>query len=251
MNINKDQELVCGINTVKEIISIRPNSVEKLLLQDNKKSRRIELVSSLANSNRIEIILKKDIFFEETFNGLNHQGVAIVCNKRLEENENFLDKLLEKKNILILILDHLTDPHNVGACLRSAAAAGADAIIVPKNRSCHLTPAVRKISSGGSELLPFIVVTNINRTIEKISNSGVKIIGAAAETGKNYCEIDMRGSLALIIGSEDKGLKRLTSEKCDSIASIKMPGKIESLNASVTAGIMLFEYVRQNNHPKI
>ena len=113
-----------------------------------------------------------------------------------------------------------------------------------------MTPTVRKISSGGSELLPFIVVTNINRTIEKISNSGIKIIGAAAETGKNYCEIDMRGNLALIIGSEDKGLKQLTSEKCDFIASIKMPGKIESLNASVTAGIMLFEYVRQNNLPK-
>jgi 23S rRNA (guanosine2251-2'-O)-methyltransferase len=146
-------------------------------------------------------------------------------------------------------LDHLTDPHNVGACLRSAAGAGADAIIVPKNRACHLTPTVRKISSGGSELLPFIVVTNLNRTLEKISEAGVKVIGAAADSGVNYTEIDMKGSAALVIGSEDKGLKRLTKEKCNELASIEMPGGIESLNASVTAGILLFDYLRQNNSP--
>ena len=250
MNANTDQELVCGINAVREIISIRPKSVVELLIKDEKKNTRIDSVASLAKEHRIEIIIKTDNFFEDNFSDQNHQGVAILCNKRLEENETFLEKLLEKENLLILILDHLTDPHNVGACLRSAAAAGADAVIVPKNRSCHLTPTVRKISSGGSELMPFIVVTNLNRTIERISDSGVKVIGAAADTGQNHTEIDMKGSAAFIIGSEDKGLKRLTAEKCDTLAAIDMPGEIESLNASVTAGIILFEYVRQNNHPK-
>ena len=250
MNANTDQELVCGINAVREIISIRPKSVVELLIKDEKKNTRIDSVASLAKEHRIEIIIKTDNFFEDNFSDQNHQGVAILCNKRLEENETFLEKLLEKENLLILILDHLTDPHNVGACLRSAAAAGADAVIVPKNRSCHLTPTVRKISSGGSELMPFIVVTNLNRTIERISDSGVKVIGAAADTGQNHTEIDMKGSAAFIIGSEDKGLKRLTAEKCDTLAAIDMPGGIESLNASVTAGIILFEYVRQNNHPK-
>ena len=250
MKPSNDQELVCGINAVKEIISIRPRSVLKLLLQDEKQNSRIESLSSLAEKNHIEIILEDDNFFERNFIEQNHQGVAILCNKRLEENETFLEKLLEKENLLILILDHLTDPHNVGACLRSAAAAGADAVIVPKNRSCHLTPTVRKISSGGSELMPFIVVTNLNRSIKRLSDSGVKIIGAVADTGKNHTEIDMKGSAAFIIGSEDKGLKRLTAEKCDTLAAIDMPGGIESLNASVTAGIILFEYVRQNNHPK-
>jgi 23S rRNA (guanosine2251-2'-O)-methyltransferase len=250
MKVSNDQELVCGINAVKEIISIRPRSVLSLFLQDEKQSSRIESLSNLANKNHIEKILEDDKFFEHNFSDQNHQGVAILCNKRLEENETFLEKLLEKENLLILILDHLTDPHNVGACLRSAAAAGADAVIVPKNRSCHLTPTVRKISSGGSELMPFIVVTNLNRTIERISDSGIKVIGAAADTGQNHTEIDMKGSAAFIIGSEDKGLKRLTAEKCDTLAAIDMPGGIESLNASVTAGIILFEYVRQNNHPK-
>jgi len=250
VNANTDQELVCGINAVREIISIRPKSVVELLIKDEKKNTRIDSLASLAKEHRIEIIIKTDNFFEDNFSDQNHQGVAILCNKRLEENETFLEKLLEKENLLILILDHLTDPHNVGACLRSAAAAGADAVIVPKNRSCHLTPTVRKISSGGSELLPFIVVTNLNRTIERISDSGVKVIGAAADTGQNHTEIDMKGSAAFIIGSEDKGLKRLTAEKCHTLAAIDMPGGIESLNASVTAGIILFEYVRQNNHPK-
>lgn len=250
MNANTDQELVCGINAAREIISIRPKSVVELLIKDEKKNTRIDSLASLAKEHRIEIIIKTDNFFEDNFSDQNHQGVAILCNKRLEENETFLEKLLEKENLLILILDHLTDPHNVGACLRSAAAAGADAVIVPKNRSCHLTPTVRKISSGGSELLPFIVVTNLNRTIERISDSGVKVIGAAADTGQNHTEIDMKGSAAFIIGSEDKGLKRLTAEKCHTLAAIDMPGGIESLNASVTAGIILFEYVRQNNHPK-
>ena len=250
MNANTDQELVCGINAVREIISIRPKSVVELLIKDEKKNTRIDSLASLAKEHRIEIIIKTDNFFEDNFSDQNHQGVAILCNKRLEENETFLEKLLEKENLLILSLDHLTDPHNVGACLRSAAAAGADAVIVPKNRSCHLTPTVRKISSGGSELLPFIVVTNLNRTIERISDSGVKVIGAAADTGQNHTEIDMKGSAAFIIGSEDKGLKRLTAEKCHTLAAIDMPGGIESLNASVTAGIILFEYVRQNNHPK-
>jgi 23S rRNA (guanosine2251-2'-O)-methyltransferase len=98
--------------------------------------------------------------------------------------------------------------------------------------------------------MPFIVVTNLNRSIKRLSDSGVKIIGAVADTGKNHTEIDMKGSAAFIIGSEDKGLKRLTAEKCDTLAAIDMPGGIESLNASVTAGIILFEYVRQNNNPQ-
>ena len=249
MKLNADQELVCGINTVKEIISVRPKSVVALFLQTKKTGGRLQQLSDLAKINKIDSTDQGDSFFEENFSEQNHQGVAIVCNKRLEENERYLEKLLDKEKILILVLDHLTDPHNVGACLRSAAGAGADAIIVPKNRACHLTPTVRKISSGGSELLPFIVVTNLNRTLEKISEAGVKVIGAAADSGVNYTEIDMTGSAALVIGSEDKGLKRLTKEKCSELASIEMPGGIESLNASVTAGILLFDYLRQNNSP--
>ena len=244
MNLTKDQELVCGINAVNEIISIRPSSVTTLFIEDDK-GKRIQELDQLAKQNNIEVVLKDSSFFQKNFSEMNHQSVAIICHKRLEENENFLENLFEKKNLLLLILEHITDPHNVGACIRTAAAAGVDAIIVPKNRSCHLTPTVRKISSGGAELIPFVVVTNIVRTINKLQSEGVMIYGTDMKASKLHNEITYGDKSALIIGSEDKGLKRLTLENCDEIIKVNMPGRIESLNASVSTGIMLFQMINQ------
>ena len=244
MNLNKDQELVCGINPVNEIISMRPSSVTTLFFEENK-GARIQELNQLAEKHNIEVVVQDSSFFSKNFDEMNHQGVAIICNKRLEENENFLESLIDKENLLILILEHITDPHNVGACIRSAAAAGVDAVIVPKNRSCHLTPTVRKISSGGAELIPFIVVTNIVRTINKLQSAGVMVYGTDMEASKFHNEVTYGKKSALIIGSEDKGLKRLTLEKCDEIIRINMPGRIESLNASVSTGIMLFQMIDQ------
>ena len=244
MNLTKDQELVCGINAVNEIISIRPSSVTTLFIEDDK-GKRIQELDQLAKQNNIEVVLQDSSFFQKNFSEMNHQSVAIICHKRLEENENFLENLFEKKNLLLLILEHITDPHNVGACIRTAAAAGVDAIIVPKNRSCHLTPTVRKISSGGAELIPFVVVTNIVRTINKLQSEGVMIYGTDMKASKLHNEITYGDKSALIIGSEDKGLKRLTLENCDEIIKVNMPGRIESLNASVSTGIMLFQLINQ------
>ena len=244
MNLTKDQELVCGINAVNEIISIRPSSVTTLFIEDDK-GKRIQELDQLAKQNNIEVVLQDSSFFQKNFSEMNHQSVAIICHKRLEENENFLENLFKKKNLLLLILEHITDPHNVGACIRTAAAAGVDAIIVPKNRSCHLTPTVRKISSGGAELIPFVVVTNIVRTINKLQSEGVMIYGTDIKASKLHNEITYGDKSALIIGSEDKGLKRLTLENCDEIIKVNMPGRIESLNASVSTGIMLFQMINQ------
>ena len=244
MNLTKDQELVCGINAVNEIISIRPSSVTTLFIEDDK-GKRIQELDQLAKQNNIEVVLQDSSFFQKNFSEMNHQSVAIICHKRLEENENFLENLFEKKNLLLLILEHITDPHNVGACIRTAAAAGVDAIIVPKNRSCHLTPTVRKISSGGAELIPFVVVTNIVRTINNLQSEGVMIYGTDMKASKLHNEITYGDKSALIIGSEDKGLKRLTLENCDEIIKVNMPGRIESLNASVSTGIMLFQMINQ------
>ncbi len=244
MNLTKDQEMVCGINAVNEIISIRPNSVTTLFIEDDK-GKRIQELDQLAKRNNIEVVLQDPSFFQKNFSEMNHQSVAIICHKRLEENENYLESLFEKDNLLLLILEHITDPHNVGACIRTAAAAGVDAVIVPKNRSCHLTPTVRKISSGGAELIPFVVVTNIVRTINKLKSAGVMIYGTDMKASKLHNEITYGDKSALIIGSEDKGLKRLTLENCDEIIKIKMPGRIESLNASVSTGVMLFQMINQ------
>ena len=244
MNLTKDQELVCGINAVNEIISIRPSSVTTLFIEDDK-GKRIQELDQFAKQNNIEVVLQDSSFFQKNFSEMNHQSVAIICHKRLEENENFLENLFKKKNLLLLILEHITDPHNVGACIRTAAAAGVDAIIVPKNRSCHLTPTVRKISSGGAELIPFVIVTNIVRTINKLQSAGVMIYGTDMKASKLHNEITYGDKSALIIGSEDKGLKRLTLENCDEIIKVNMPGRIESLNASVSTGIMLFQMINQ------
>ena len=244
MDLTKDQELVCGINAVNEIIEIRPWSVTTLFIE-NDKGKRTEDLIQLAEKNGIQVTLSNRSFFLKNFPEMNHQYVGIICHKRLEENENFLNTIIEKDNLLILILEHITDPHNVGACIRSAAAAGVDAVIVPKNRSCHLTPTVRKISSGGAELIPFVVVTNIVRTINKLQSAGVMVYGTDMEAFKLHNEINYGKKSALIVGSEDKGLKRLTLENCDDIIKVKMPGRIESLNASVSAGIMLFQMINQ------
>ena len=244
MNLTKDQEMVCGINAVNEIISIRPNSVTTLFIEDDK-GKSIQELDQLAKRNNIEVVLQDSSFFQKNFSEMNHQSVAIICHKRLEENENYLESLFEKDNLLLLILEHITDPHNVGACIRTAPAAGVDAVIVPKNRSCHLTPTVRKISSGGAELIPFVVVTNIVRTINKLKSAGVMIYGTDMKASKLHNEITYGDKSALIIGSEDKGLKRLTLENCDEIIKIKMPGRIESLNASVSTGVMLFQMINQ------
>ncbi len=188
MKINKNQEIICGINVIETILDLRPGSAKTLFILDSKSNSRINKILSAAKTSQIEISLKTKDFFSEYFEDQNHQGLALLCNKRIEEQESFLDNLLEKESLLLLILDHITDPHNVGACLRSAAAANVDAVIVPKNRSCHLTPTVRKISSGGSELVPFVVVTNLVRTIKKMKLSDVKIVGAEKNGEMDYKE---------------------------------------------------------------
>ena len=248
MKINKNQEIICGINVIETILDLRPASAKTLFVLDSKSNSRINKILSRAKASQIEISLKTKDFFSEHFEDQNHQGLALLCNKRIEEQESFLDNLLKKESLMLLILDHITDPQNVGACLRSAAAANVDAVIVPKDRSCHLTPTVRKVSSGGSELVPFVVVTNLVRTIKKMKLSNVNIVGAEKNGEMDYKEIVLEKKNALIIGSEDKGLKKLTAENCDTLIRVDLPGSMDSLNASVACGILLFEFVSKSEN---
>ena len=248
MKIEKDQEIIYGINVIETVLNLRPGSAKTLFVLDSKSNSRIKKILSSAKTNQIEISFKTKDFFSNYFGDQNHQGLAMLCNKRIEEQETFLDNLLERDSLFLLILDHITDPHNVGACLRSAAAANVDAVIVPKNRSCHLTPTVRKVSSGGSELVPFVVVTNLVRTIKKMKLSDVNIVGAEKNGETDYKELVLEKKNALIIGSEDKGLKKLTAENCDTLIRVDLPGGVESLNASVACGILLFEFVSKSEN---
>jgi 23S rRNA (guanosine2251-2'-O)-methyltransferase len=163
-------------------------------------------------------------------------------------NESDLATLLEQKdNPFLLILDGVTDPHNLGAILRSADAAGVHAVISPKDRSAKLTSVVRKVACGAAEAVPFITVTNLARTLRELQDAGVWVVGAAGETETTIYQADFKGPLALVLGAEGEGLRRLTRETCDGLVKIPMFGSVSSLNVSVAAGICLFEAVRQRS----
>ena len=245
MKLETNEELVSGLNAVLQIILSRPKSVHSLFI-GNAPNKRLLSVEDEAKKNNITVVEKSSSFFEENFQDINHQNIAIRCNKRSEESEQFLNNIINKDNLKILILDGISDPHNVGACLRSALAFDVDAVIVPKNRSCHLTSTVRKISCGASELIPFIIVTNIVRTINLLKENGVMVFGSDVQAKKEHDQVEFTKKNALIIGSEDKGMRRLTKENCDELIKIHMSDKMDSLNASVSAGILLFEIGRQN-----
>ena len=163
-------------------------------------------------------------------------------------NETFLDTLLTSLEAppLLLVLDGVTDPHNLGACLRTADAVGVDAVIAPRNRACGLTPVVRKVACGGAEAVPFIQVTNLARTLEHLRHSGAWVVGITTDKscGSLYTT-DLNGPLALVLGAEDKGLRRLTRERCDRLLYIPMVGSVESLNVSVACAVSLYEVLRQ------
>jgi 23S rRNA (guanosine2251-2'-O)-methyltransferase len=164
------------------------------------------------------------------------------------KNEEFLSKLLvEKDNLLLLVLDCVQDPHNLGACLRSADGAGVDAVIIPKDKAVSLTPAVIKVSCGGAENVPLIVVTNLARALQKLKDKNVWLVGTTDHATESIYDVDLKGNIAIVMGAEGKGMRRLTEEACDFKVFIPMAGKVECLNVSVAAGVCLFEAVRQRN----
>jgi 23S rRNA (guanosine2251-2'-O)-methyltransferase len=181
----------------------------------------------------------------------NHQGVAArVEQPRPVEDEAALEALLDRalaegRAPLLLILEGVTDPRNLGACLRSADAAGADAVLVPRSRTAPLTAAARKTASGAAETVPLIAVANLARTLRWLGQRGLTVIGLAGEGGAPPWSVDLDGPVALVMGAEGEGLRRLTREHCDALVALPMTGTVESLNVSVAAGIALFEAVRQ------
>jgi len=179
-----------------------------------------------------------------------HQGIVAEVKVQQAGNETALESLLThiEEAPFLLILDGVQDPHNLGACLRSAEAAGVHAVIAPKDNACGLTATVRKVSSGASEQIPFILVTNLARTLRQLQDNGVWVVGTALHhSSRSIYETDLKGPLALVLGAEERGIRRLTAETCDSLIHIPMAGSVESLNVSVATGICLFEALRQRN----
>ena len=242
----KNQSLIFGIHAVEARLKSEPESINSLhLLQQQRPNKRVVGLLELAIAHNITVEDHSRKALDEMVDGANHQGVIALCHDEVQHYDfkEFLKDI--PANCLILVLDGVQDPHNLGACLRSADAAGVDAVIVPKDQAVGITPTVRKVASGAAESVPFYTVTNLSRAMKSLQEQGVWLYGLAGEAGQSLYELDMTGSVALVLGAEGAGLRRLTRENCDELCQIPMQGTVSSLNVSVATGICLFETRRQ------
>ena len=239
-------EIVFGIHAVQALLQRNAGRVERVLIQQDKFNNRVRQLMQLAQKKQIPIDQVERDEIERHAEG-NHQGVVAICRNQKSLSEGDLDALLESTSQpLVLVLDGVTDPHNLGACLRSADAAGVTAVVVPKDNSADLTSVVSKVASGAAETLPFIKVTNLSRSLKSMQDKGLWVTGTAVdETSRPLYDADLTGPRVIVMGSEGKGMRRLTQEHCDELVYIPMAGEVSSLNVSVATGVCLFEAVRQ------
>ena len=240
-------QYIYGLHAVEAILKNTPQKVRHLFLQRGRYDQRMRKILQLAHENDIkpEIISRRKL--DELLPECQHQSVAAIIVGSVIYQETDLVGLLDSLEHLpfLLILDGVQDPHNLGACLRSANAAGINAVIAPKNNAVGLTPVVRKVACGAAETTPYIQVTNLVRTMRMLKDRGIWLYGADADVKTRIYEVNLTGPIGLILGGEEKGLRRLTQEHCDGLMNIPMLGTISSLNISVAAGICLFEVIRQ------
>lgn len=247
-------ECLYGINTVYDLLKHSAKSVTAVYVDASRTDKRMTAlidqaqrsgitVQRCARSEFAQLLQQTDLDNDDT----NHQGVIAQYKPQPAKDEDYLASLIRRAEspLLLLILDSVTDPHNLGACLRSANAAAANAVIVPKDKAVGLTPVVRKVASGAAETTPLVVVKNLARCIKALQDAGVWVMGAAGEAEQSLYDLDLRTHVAIVMGSEGSGLRRLTRERCDQLFSIPMQGSVESLNVSVAAGICLYEGLRQ------
>lgn len=243
-------DYVAGLHAVEA--ALRADRVEALWLEAERRDARSTRLAEQAQARSIPMQRVSRSQLEALVPGLKHQGVAARCKSWTALAEESLEHLLSglDEAPLLLVLDGVQDPHNLGACLRCADAAGAHAVIAPRDRAVGLTPVVRKVASGAAEHVPFVQVTNLARTLRWLKDQGLWLVGAAGDAEMSLFEADLRGPLALVLGGEGRGLRRLTREHCDLVAHIPMRGAVESLNVSVAAGVCLFEALRQRGAAK-
>lgn len=239
-------ETVYGIHAVEALLRFHPRRVKQLWIAEGRREPRVEALLELAAGQRLAVETKPRALLDELAEGV-HQSVVAQVSPSQVWSEAMLEELLDRAEgpPLLLVLDGVTDPHNLGACLRSADAAGALAVIVPKDKSATLTAVVRKVACGAAEVLPLVAVTNLARTLEKLQKRGLWIVGTAGEATQEIYDVDMSGPTVVVMGAEGKGMRRLTREHCDHLARLPMAGSVSSLNVSVATGVCLFEAVRQ------
>ncbi len=245
MKEKQETSIIHGFHAIESTVINDAKNIEGVWVDKNRKDKRVQKIAELLRKNNIKLTkVSRDILDKEAGHK-KHQGIIAQYKSGDSFNESDLQTILKKENVFLLILDGVKDPHNLGAILRTANAVGVDAVIAPKDRAAGITPVVRKIASGGAEKTPFIQVTNLAQTLKKIKEGDVWCVGAVGEAEKTIHEQDFKGRIAVVMGSEDKGLRRLTRENCDSLVKIPMKGDVESLNVSVATGVILFEVLRQ------
>jgi 23S rRNA (guanosine2251-2'-O)-methyltransferase len=237
-----------GLHSVEALLRHAPERVLQLFLQQERDDKRLQNIELLAQQHGIKIQRLPRQRLDRMQGENVHQGIIAEIRPSAVLNETALEEIIRLTDKpLLLVLDNVQDPHNLGACMRTAEAVGVNAVIVPRDKSAGLSATVRKVACGAAELLPLIQVVNLSRTLKNIQEQGVWVIGAAGEASESVYQVDLNRPLALALGAEGSGLRRLTAEQCDKLVHIPMYGNIESLNVSVAAGVLLYEAIRQRH----
>lgn len=243
-------EIVYGVHAVEAALQNTQIKMQEILLSESRQTTKLQPLLALAQQKHIAVrqVTRREL--DQLLGEVNHQGIAarvLYPEQKYDEADviNWIEKA--EKPVFLLILDGIQDPHNLGACLRTADAAGVTAVIAPKDKAASLTPTVRKVACGAAESLPFVQVTNLARFLKQIKQLGVWCYGLAGEATKTIYDMDLKGNIAIVMGAEGAGLRQLTRECCDDLLSIPMAGMVSSVNVSVATGISLFEAVRQRN----
>lgn len=240
------QQYIYGIHAINALLAKDPaRIIEAYVLKGRQDERLLSVLNELMRYGiSIQEMNRKTL--DNKAQEANHQGIIARVKAEKALNEQDLDDLLaQHAQPLLLVLDGITDPHNLGACLRNADAAGVCAVIVPKDKSAPLTATVSKVACGAAETVPLIRVTNLARTLRSLQEKGIWVVGTAGEATQTLYDSKLTGALALVMGAEGEGMRRLTRETCDQLVNIPMSGSVSSLNVSVASGVCLFEAVRQ------
>jgi 23S rRNA (guanosine2251-2'-O)-methyltransferase len=244
--VRNEAEVVAGVNPVLEALSTRPERCNELIVAKGRRLGRAGELLDLARRAGVRVRFEPPEALSGLAHGVSHQGVvALFAPKGYSDLEDVLELALSQRPALLVVLDGISDPHNLGAVARSAEAAGAGGIILPKDRAAPVTPAAEKVAAGALEYLPVARVTNLVRAIEQVKEAGLWVAGTVLEGGQPLWQADLTADLAVVIGREDKGLRREVAKSCDLLLTIPMKGRVQSLNAAQAATVVLFEALRQ------
>ena len=240
----KEPRVVFGFHAILARLRADPKSVVEIFVDETRQDGRVKDLVASAERAGVRLMRVPTKRLDGFYGGGRHQGV--VARIEIKDLAQDLDELLDQiEKPLLLVLDGVTDPHNLGACLRVANAAGAHAVIAPRDRAAGITPAVSKVASGAAEATPYLMVTNLARTLRDLKERNIWIVGADERAHQTIYDADLPDAIAWVLGAEGEGMRRLTRESCDLLVRIPMSGEVASLNVSVSAGVCLFESVRR------